>query len=948
MSRLNSTVTLGLLLSPGLFGAVPVPTAKRVPLPLVFAPGGGPAGSPAQFVGRNSQYTLRLSPAGLEVLPSGAAAPLRIRLEGANRQPAMEGVDQQPGHSFYYFGNDPKLWRTNVPNFAKVRYRAVYPGIDMVFYGNAGQLEYDLVLAPHAAPGAIRMRFDGARKLGLEANGDLRIETASGVLWQKKPAIYQEASGGRRQVPGRYVVEGKRVRFALDPYDSSEGLTIDPVLVYATYFGGSGDDNPQAMAVDAAGNTYITGYTTSPNYPVVPAGTTYGPGHSEDVFVTKIDPTGQKVLYSVLLGGNLADEAHAIAVDSSGSAYVAGATISGDFPVLNYYQRYNKGAWDAFIFRLDPNGVLLFSTYIGGGMSQPCGCEADDYAYAIALDTAGNSYITGLTYSADYPYTAVAHLPNNGEAFVTEFSPTGSMVFSTLVGGSGWDGANAIAVGPSGMVYIAGGTTSTDLAVSPNAVQKQNGGSGPRFLGDAFVAKVNPQSPTIAGVAVAATYLGGESDEQALALTLDASENVYVAGWTTSRFFPTTAGAYQTARIGGSYWGDGFVTKLDPTLSTKIYSTFFGGSADEVISGIKVDAAGDAFVTGFTQSTNLTPAALGANLTAIQPSFGAGTDGYLAELNPAGSAVPYFTYLGKGGVSWAGAIGMDAAGHIYQLFGTNVQGMPVVLPALQANPGGGQDIYLEKIDMSASPPVPVVVNSIKVSGGGTNIAQNTWIEIYGTGLAPAATAAGITWSNAPDFLSGKMPTTLSGVSVKVNGKPAYVYYVSPTQINVLTPLDTTTGSVPVTVTTGGTTSTPFNVNMGAVAPSFLLVGSTKYIAAQHNDYSLLGPASMSVPGYTFTPAQPGEIVILYGTGFGLPSGGLVDGLSTQTGALPGQPTFLIGGLPATVWYAGVVSPGLYQFNVAVPQSVAGGDATVAAFYNGANSPVGSLISVAAH
>ncbi len=942
MSRFPFSAALGLLLAPGLFGAIPGHAARRVPLPLVFTPGGGPAGSPARFLGRTAQYTLRLSPEGFEVLPAGGAAPLRIRLEGANRRPALEGVDPLPGRSFYYFGNHPDLWRTNVPNFAKVRYRAVYPGIDMVFYGNAGQLEYDLILAPHAGPESVRMRFDGARRLGLEANGDLRIETASGVLWQKKPAVYQEGAGGRRQVSGRYVVDGKRVRFALDGYDPSEGLVIDPVLVYATYFGGTGDETPGALAVDAAGNAYITGYTVSADYPHTAS---YGSHGSADVFVTKIDPTGQKVLYSVLLGGNLADEAFAIAVDPAGNAYVAGTTISDDFPTLNPDQKFIKGDWDAFVLKLDPSGNLLYSTYLGGDQKQPCGCDPNTYAYGIAVDAAGNAYVTGLTWSSNFPYTAVTHTPDNGDAFVTEYSPTGKRLFSTLIGGSGFDTGNTIAVGASGMVYVAGSTTSLDLPVTGNAFQVKYGGTGPRGYGDAWVAKINPQSTTTGGVLVALTYLGGESDDFACAIKVDAAENVYLSGWTLSQYFPVTRGTYQTAFGGGSYVGDGFIAKLNSALTSAIYSTYFGGAGEDLASSFQLDGAGDVFVTGWTTSAGLTPASLvGSNPTAIQPAFVSGTDGYLAELNPAGTSVAYFTFLAQGGVTRGADIGMDSAGRLYQLFGTTSQGMTVVSPALQGTLAGGQDLYLTKIDLAAVP-APAIV-SINVAGGGSDIAQNTWIEIHGNGLAPASAAAGLTWSSAPEFASGRMPTQLGGVSVQVNGKPAYVYYISPAQINVLTPLDNSTGMVAVTVTNGANTSAPFTVNMKAVAPSFLLLGPTRYVVAQHLDYSLLGPASMSVPGYAFTPAQPGEIVTLYGAGFGLPSGGLVAGLATQSGALPTLPVFLIGGSPATVLYAGVISPGLYQFDVAVPSSAANGDVSVTAGYGGSSTPAGALIPVA--
>ena len=241
---------------------------------------------------------------------------------------------------------------------------------------------------------------------------------------------------------------------------------------------------------------------------------------------------------------------------------------------------------------------------------------------------------------------------------------------------------------------------------------------------------------------------------------------------------------------------------------------------------------------------------------------------------------------------------------------------------------------------------PVTLTSINAVGGGPDVAQNTWIEIKGTNLAPADLGAGgFTWSTAPEFASGKMPTQLRGVSVKVNGKPAYVYYVSPTQVNVLTPLDSAQGSVPVQLTNGASTGAPLTVKVKSAAPAFLLLGATKYIAATHVDGSLLGPTSMSVPGYAFTPAQPNETIILYANGFGLPSATLDEGSASQFGALPTLPVIQVGGATATVTFAGVVSPGLFQFNLVVPANAASGDNPVTAGYAGFTTPSGALIMV---
>jgi uncharacterized protein (TIGR03437 family) len=944
MSKFMHHFALALLLAPVLCAARPAATASRVPLPLVFEPNRGQAASPVQFLGRNAHYTLRLSPAQVEVLPAGGAAPLRIHFEGAGSQPVLDGIDPLPGRSFYYLGNHPELWQTNVPNFAKVRYRAPYPGIDMVFYGNAGQLEYDLIVAPHADPGRVRMRFDGARRLRLESSGDLRIETASGVLWQKRPVVYQESSDGRRQISGRYVVDGKRVHFAVDGYNPAEPLVIDPVLVYATYFGGKGDDSPQAMAVDAAGNAYVTGYTVSTDYPAVPQSSTNAAHGGEDVFVTKIDPTGQKVLYSVILGGTLDEEAYAVAADSAGNAYVVGTTDSTNFPTLNAYQSTAKGAWDAFALKLDASGNLLYSTYFGGGKLQPCGCDPDDMAYAVAVDSSGNAFVAGETWSADFPNTTgtFGRVPNEGDAFVTEFSSAGKLVFSTLIGGSNWDDAAAIAIGASGMVYVTGDTLSTDLPVTAGVVQKQNNGHGSQNTGDLWVAKINPLAAAGTSPVVALTYLGGANDEDVYAIKVDAAENVYLSGATLSTDFPVTAKAYQTTFGGGTDVGDGFIVKLNSALTSAIYSTYFGGRGDEFSTGLQLDSAGDVFVTGWTNSSALTPTSLGSNPTAVQSTFAAGYDGYLAELNPTGDSILYFTYLGQGGISWGSDMGMDAAGNLYLAFATQSTGMPIVSPALQSTLAGGQDLYLLKLTLPAVVPGnAVTISSINVSGGGPDIAQNTWIEIHGANLGPANLASGITWSSAPDFAVGKMPTLLQGVSVAIDGKPAYIYYVSTTQINALTPLDNNTGVASVTVTNGSNTSAPFSVNLKAVAPTFLL-WSGKYIVAEHLDYTYAGPASF---GSGFTPAQPGETITLFGTGFGLPSVPLVAGSASQSGALPNNPVFLIGGSAATVVYSGLVSPGLYQFDVVVPSSTADGDISVTASYGGVSTAAGAFISV---
>lgn len=558
-----------------------------------------------------------------------------MRLAGARPRTRLEGLDLLPGKSFYYIGNDPGQWRTGVPQYGRVAYRDVYPGVDLVLYGSAGQLEYDLILAPNARPSRVRLRFDGARRLAVEANGDLRIESSQGVLRQKRPLVYQEISGLRRELAASYVVTGRDVRFAVDGYDPAQSLVIDPVIVYETYFGGSADDLPGGIAVDKSGDTYFAGYTYSTNFPTVPAATGRSAKTGTAAFVVKLDATGQHILYSVVLSGNSYDAATGIAVDGAGNAYVTGATLSSNFPTLNAYQNHNKGGWDAIVAKLDGSGNLVYSTYLGGGQMQPCNCSNTtfgpanplDAGMAIAADASGNAYVTGITYSADFPFTIglLNHTPNWGEAFVAGFGTAGSFLFSTLIGGSAYDGGLAIALGSGGTLWVAGQTSSPDLPVTPGAVQSKFGGGGGHpgqilDIGDGWVAKINP-SAAPQNVIAALTYLGGSLDDQVVAIQPDAADNLYVVGETLSSDFPVTAGAYQTRYGGGSEMGDGFVAKLNPTLTSLTFSTYIGGAQDDAASAVVVDSAGRPWVLGATYSPNLTPASLGYNPTALQAGF---------------------------------------------------------------------------------------------------------------------------------------------------------------------------------------------------------------------------------------------------------------------------------------------------------------------------------------
>ena len=472
-----------------------------------------------------------------------------MKLIDANPTPRVTGIEELSGRSNYFIGNDPAKWRTNVPTYSKVEYRDVYPGVSLVYYGNQQQLEYDLVVAPGADPSTIGLSFVGADRLEVDGDGDLVLHTAAGTIRQRKPVIYQEISGVRKEISGGYVFKGEhQVGFKVAAYDASQPLVIDPVLSYSTYLGGSADDQGLGIAVDAAGNTYVTGATNSTNFPKT-AGvfdTTFGGGicfgsSCLDVFVTKLDPTGSALLYSTYLGGTGNDIGFGIAVDGAGNAYVTGFTNSSNFPTTaGAFQTSFGGFDDAFVTKLDPTGsVLLYSTYLRG--------SGFDFGNGIAVDATGNAYVTGTTLSTDFPTTPGAFQPARrggvgADAFVTKLNPTGSaLVYSTFLGGTGGNFGSAIAVDTAGSAYVAGGTTATNFPTTVGAFQTSFGGNR-----RAFVTKLDPNGAAL----VYSTFLARTGSDNGSAIAVDAAGSAYVTGATGSIDFPTTAGAFQTPRQG--------------------------------------------------------------------------------------------------------------------------------------------------------------------------------------------------------------------------------------------------------------------------------------------------------------------------------------------------------------------------------------------------------------
>jgi hypothetical protein len=613
-----------------------------------------------------------------------------MKLRNANPAAKVTGVDELAGTSNYFIGNDPAKWRTNVPTYAKVKYEGIYSGIDLVYYGNQRQLEYDFIVAPGANPHRIVFDIRGAKRIRRDEHGDLvlRMETGEGEIRWHKPVVYQEKDGKRQEIAARYAIaDSNRVAFELAKYDASRPLYIDP-LIYSTCLGGSGYDFGWAIAADSASNAYVTGFTTSTDFPTMnPLQAANGGGY--DAFVAKINPAGSALVYCTYLGGSGNEDYPypsgsgagwgGIAVDSVGDAYVTGSTTSTNFPMMNPLQPANSAAPNptAFVVKLGPTGsALVYSTYLGG--------SDWDQGSGIAVDSLGNAYVAGLTSSTDFPVTPGAFQTTSGgnsDAFVAKLNPTGSaLIYSTFLGGSGYDFGWAIAADSAGNAYVTGQTDSSDFPTM-NPLQPANHG-----VNDAFVAKLNPTGSAL----IYSTYLGGSNQDAGFGIAVDSAGNAYVAGSTWSTDFPTMNPLQPT--YGGGL--DAFVAKIDPTGSALVYSTYLGGSKWDVGQAIAVDSEGNAYVTGQTYSLNFPID------NPVQKRNGGGLDAFVSKLNPTGSALVYSTYLGGGGNDRGNGVAVDSAGNAYVTGYTASTNFPTLSPLQPAN-GGDGDAFVTKLYIAA-------------------------------------------------------------------------------------------------------------------------------------------------------------------------------------------------------------------------------------------------------
>jgi centrosomal CEP192-like protein/beta-propeller repeat-containing protein len=820
---------------------------------------------------------------------------IRLRFDAANPEPQIVGVDEAPGKVNYFFGNDPRKWRTNVPAYTRVKYTDIYPGIDLVFYGNQGRLEYDFVVAPGADPTVIQLNVQGAKRLRINAKGDLVLKADNGEIEFQKPVMYQEVNGKRREIVGGYTVAGNRqVKFTVGEYDRREPLILDPVLNYSTYLGGSSDDDAAAIAVDSNNNVIVAGTTFSTDFPTSVGGFQTSPlaanvNGASAAFVTELDPTGTQLKYSSYLAGSTPFEfAFGVDVDAAGMIYVTGTTVSTDFPTSSLITGFKPTSpaninGTSFITKLDPTASgassLLYSSYLGGtDGAVPIG----DIGQAVAADPKQNGvvYVTGYTDSTAGLVTDTANFPvvggflttlgsPNGNAFLskidTTVSGTGSLLYSTYFGGNAVnfngtslvaDFGGGIAVDSSSNAYVAGVTFSTDLGTTANAVQLTYPASN--TTNTAFVARIDT-TLTGAGSLIYLSYLGGTGPDFGDAIAVGPGNVAYVTGKTDSLNFPTTTGAFSTTSNGS---GVAYLTLVNTTAApgtSPVYSTFLGGSGGDNGFGIRVDASGNAYVAGGTSSSNF-PVTPGAFQQAMATN--AVGDGFISKVNPGGNAsadLVYSSYFGGSGsapnTDEIEGIAIDTSNNVYVTGQTLSSAAFPVFPnpgAFQMALNGPSDAFVAKLTLIPTLSVaPASLDFGTQPVSATSAPQTVTLTNNTSDPIPFANSAlSFTGTNAADFAS---PSNTCGASIAASASCTVGVTFTPS----VSSAESATLVITVTITNGGLSSSQsFSVSLTGAGGSASAPGVG------------LSPASLTFGGQLETTASTAQTITLTNTGTG--------------------------------------------------------------------------------
>ena len=823
-----------------------------------------------------------------EAHSTGRITPVRLHLVGANSGSRITGINPLQGKVNYFIGNDPKKWRTDVRTYARVRYAQVYPGVDLVFYGNQRQLEYDFVVAPGADPKSIRFNLQGAQKLHMDSKGDLILSIPDGEVTLQKPRVYQVVNGERREIAGSYILtKDHQVGFSVAAYDRREPLILDPVLNYSTYLGGTGTEQGLGIAVDATGDAFIAGITFSTDFPTTANAQNQGPLASNAkgaAFVTEMNPTGTVQIYSTYLAGSTGESARAIALDPSGKIYITGQTTSIDFPTTSNALKQSPNPTNtfgtSFIAKIDPTlsgaASLVYSSYLGG--------NGGDFGLGIAADANGNAYVTGFTGAspgagpANFPvlnaFQATPNDATDGNGFLTRIdttkSGTNSLIYSTYLGGTGINAVNVgfadsglgVAADTSNNAYIVGATASNDFpttaanAFQPNAPLAITNGKSSTV----FISRIDTTKSGSASL-VYSSYLGGEVSDFGKAIALGPNNVAYLTGSTSSLAFPTfPAGAFQTT----GHAGVAFVSLVDTgkigSLSLQ-YSTYLGGTLTETGNAIAADAQGSAYVAGTTSSSDF-PVTAGA----LQSTYpGASSDGFVSKLNPQGNGkadLVYSTYFGGSGGSGSSldqihAIALDAANPPNAFVTGETFSAPApggkfpVFPAgaFQPTKKGTSDAFIAKLTLIPTLAVSPTSLAFGVQPVGVASAPQSVTLTNNTSDAIPFPGSSVTFSgtNAADFTS---PSNTCGASIAAGA--------SCTVSAVFTPSvaagESATLVITVVITNGGVSSSQsFDVSLSgtgsAAAPG---VG--------------LAPTSLSFSGQLLTTTSAAKTVTLTNTG----------------------------------------------------------------------------------
>jgi Big-like domain-containing protein/carboxypeptidase family protein/IPT/TIG domain-containing protein/beta-propeller repeat-containing protein len=833
---------------------------KLLGLPLSFQANEGQTDAQVKYLSRGKGYNLFLTPTAAVLslqkagpsnsLKAGAikptapsrkisSSPLKVSFVGANSQAHISGLEELPGKNNYFIGNDPRKWRTDVPTYGKVKYSEIYPGIDLIYYGKQQQLEFDFVIAPKADAGQIELRFDGIKGMRVDDNGDLVLRVAGGELRQHKPISYQESPAGRQPVSSRYVIVGKhRVAIRVGTYDKQRPLIIDPTLSYSTFIGGTGGDEALGIALDSSNNIYVSGGTTSLDFPTANAYQPTSQGGNTDgypeIFIFKLNAAGTALIYSTYLGGSDSDHCSAPAIDSSGNVYLTGRTYSLDFPLVNPLQPIRGGgSTDAFVTKIGSAGnSLIYSTYLGG--SAPNNVER---GRVIKADLAGNAYVAGITNSSNFPTTPNCYQPNlsapgvNDDVWITKINPTGTaLIYSTYLGGSSSEDPVSLAINDAGNVYVGGSSGSANFPIL-NGAQTTYGGGW-----DGFITKLNTTGTALEY----STFIGGNDFDVVAAIALDPAGNVYIAGATMSSNFPTV-NPFQSVFSGGSdifgnIYADAIAAKLNSTGSAFLYSTYIGGNQSDSARAIAVDASGNAYLAGFSSSTNF------PKVFPLQSAVGGMTDVILVKLRPTGSSLAFSTYLGGTSNDWANGVALDSDGNALLAGLSCSSNFPLVNPLFTSN--GTCDAIVTKI-----------------SGLATYVISGRVTDANGQGLSSVTmTLSGSSSSTVQSDSSGNysFPNLPAGGNFTITPtKSPYTFVPTNRTFNNLSADQTANFTVSTYTVSGRVTNSAATPISGVtIALSGTQSNSTQTDASGNYSFSAVAAGG----NYTVTPSKPDALL----------------------------------------------------------------------------------------